>query len=496
MIVTRRIGGKSESAQTNLTIKKIISSASNEQVGYLHYQFIDAIECYIRGGRVQQFGWPAMKGSVRDRYAEYLLFCETSDNLSVDDIAAFDARGFNVEEIIDLRARFIHDLFKTDKLNSLILYRIYSDRSGTSPANRLALSPKDLAAISAADDIAIPWNSPRFLTINGEKRPVVGFSLPRRCWLKSYLQNPETSCPYFYDEIPVIDPFMSPEISDVLLEFDKGKSLTLHPVHFTVPKTALPGSNATDSEQSPSGPADFSQDHSEPKRLPQNKPAPVLVPVQLLAHIDAYLNGQAEFDQKTEQFIPVSPPPAYTQARLYANTIDDVLAVVKQLELRHYAYRAQTSRIKEIKGQDQQLQDLVLIVGVSVFLFGIMTVFSLFLEATERKRGTIGILRVMGVSRPGVFLIVFIRAFAVGLLAGLLTWGFGRIVTVGLNWRPDESSAEWLKDWQLEVSSILNTQDVLLILFASTICCLIGSIIPAWRASQRDPFDAIADGRM
>lgn len=55
-----------------------------------------------------------------------------------------------------------------------------------------------------------------------------------------------------------------------------------------------------------------------------------------------------------------------------------------------------------------------------MFLFGVVTVVSVLQESTDRKRGTIGILRVMGVSRVGVFYLVVLRAGAIGLSAIVL----------------------------------------------------------------------------
>ena len=97
-------------------------------------------------------------------------------------------------------------------------------------------------------------------------------------------------------------------------------------------------------------------------------------------------------------------------------TIDRVPAVGEQLRQRGFAFLSEETRIREIQHQDQSLELLVLIVGIGVYLFGTMTVVSVLLDSTERKRGVIGILRVMGVLHIGVFYMVFLR------LRSLVSW--------------------------------------------------------------------------
>ena len=61
--------------------------------------------------------------------------------------------------------------------------------------------------------------------------------------------------------------------------------------------------------------------------------------------------------------------------------------------------RSAKSRIDEIHEQTASLTLLVNIVAVCVLVFGVVTVISVLLDSTNRKRSTLGIMRVMGVSR-------------------------------------------------------------------------------------------------
>jgi len=478
LTISRRAGSSTESATVDLEVRKVIAGNSDDKIGYLEIGILNAIEHYVRGGRVDDFGWPAVEHSVRDRYAEYLLFCEVSRPLSDDDIDAIHTRGYYVEEVLDASLCSLYGILKPESLDKLVLYRLYSEHSRSDPNQRLFLTPRDVADITAEDDVVLPWNPPRTITIGEVAHRLLGFSLPRRTWLKSYMHDSETVFPYSVAGNPVMfgaDGGHEPG-SNVILHFDTDHVLDLETT----------GSASIPNESNQQGPL-----------LASQKPPVAIVPVQLLARLDAYHHGLAEFDESTKLFIPLPSEPTYTQVRVYATTIDSVLGVIEQLETLNYAYRAQNARIKEIQGQDRQLEDLVTIVAVSVFFFGVITVISVLLEATERKRATIGIMRVMGVSRTGIFAIVFVRAIVVGLMAGLVAWSCGEAITYALNWEPTGGGAisQLLLRLRPDVKAIIDGNDIVLVLAGSTLCCILGAICPAWRASRLDPFDAITEGR-
>lgn len=478
LTVSRRAGSAKEAASVTLDVRKIIPTDSDDKIGYLGVAVLDAIECYVRGGRVESFGWPALKEAARDRYAEYLLFCEVDQPLSEDDINAIDTRGYYVEQVIDEETRLLHGILKEESLGQLVVYRLFAETSRSDAKQRLALSPSEVAAITAADDVVVPWNEPRNMKIAQKPHFLVGFSLPARSWLKSHLLTPDIAFPYSADGyfVKFLGGTEHQSGAKLPLQFDSDHSIELE----------VPPLSSDSTPPTPSNPS-----------IPPGQSPVVVVPVQLLARLDAYTAGLAQYDNVTGLFIPIPPAPTYTQVRLYARTIDDVLTVIPALEARHFAYRAQNARIKEIQGQDRQLVDLVLIVGLGVFFFGVFTVISVLLDATERKRGTIGIMRVMGVSRVGVFAIVFIRAIAVGLMAGLLTWAVGQGITYLLNFRPNptDSLSRWLSRVWPEVTAIIGSDDIALVLAGAILCCVLGAIYPALKASRLDPFDAIVEGK-
>lgn len=218
-----------------------------------------------------------------------------------------------------------------------------------------------------------------------------------------------------------------------------------------------------------------------------------VVPMDLLAHLRAAKAGEVEYDPTTQLFVALPSETLYPKARLYATTIDDVPSVVQKLRGEGFAVMSEETRIREIHQQDHSLQLLVLIVGTGVFLFGTVTVVSVLLDSTDRKRGTIGILRVMGVSRGGVFYMIFLRSAIIGVLAAILTIGFGWLMAMLLEWQPPADS--FLLPWKPVIHLIIRPIDIGIIIAGSLLCCMVGSLMPANRASRLDPFDAILEGR-
>jgi ABC-type antimicrobial peptide transport system permease subunit len=99
----------------------------------------------------------------------------------------------------------------------------------------------------------------------------------------------------------------------------------------------------------------------------------------------------------------------------------------------------------------------------------------------------------MGVSRRGIFLLVLARAAALGILAGLLAVVAGFGIEQALAWTPPPGTV--FADWKPTVSIQVGPLDVAIVIAGAILCAAIGAILPAFRASRIDPFDAIVEGR-
>jgi putative ABC transport system permease protein len=216
------------------------------------------------------------------------------------------------------------------------------------------------------------------------------------------------------------------------------------------------------------------------------------VPVSLLALLNQAGRDQVTLDVEGRKFVPASTPVSFTKARLYTATIDDVPLAADMLAKRKYAVLSEVSRIAEIQEQDTSLRVLVAVVALGVFLFGVITVFSVLVDSTDRKKGMIGILRVMGISGPGVFFILLARAVIIGVMAAAVCCGIGVLLAALLG--KTIAGAEYLA-WLPQVRVVLGPSEYLLVTAGAILCAAFGVLMPALKASRLDPFDAIMEGQ-
>ncbi len=211
-----------------------------------------------------------------------------------------------------------------------------------------------------------------------------------------------------------------------------------------------------------------------------------------MAYLEPIDAGEKQYDFTSGKFVEVPRPIKYTKARLYTATIDDVPNVVSALSDKEFAVLSESSRIAEIQEQDQSLQTLVTVTAIGVFLFGVLTVFNVLVDSTDRKRGTIGVLRVMGTSKFGIFVMVLFRALIIGLLAAALCTVAGIGIAMFLTSNPKSIDA---LAWKPVISVSISQIDLLLVALGAILCAILGAIMPAIKASRLDPFDAIMEGR-
>lgn len=464
--VRRRGSNREEVATTACRVANVLEQpAEATSIGYADFDLLDKFEQWIRGFRVAELDWSASGAQVGPRYVEYLLFLEGAGaKLSQDDNRTLDDRGFEIVEEIKKAEQALGSCIADSAADGLTVLKLRPLNSSPAEPVWMNISAAEIESFTEADDVVVPWSGIRY--IDGGATGIAGVSLKKRSWLRNYLRFPELAFDFTVDGA-VFMPDGGPTPS---LRLKDGKSLVLSP---------------------------YTPEDNQPiERAPAiTNPSSriVVVPVQFLARLAAYDRGAADFDNASQGFVPTPEPSVYGKARLFASTIDDVPGVVESLVSRRFAVISESSRIREIHEQDSSLQLLVLVVGLSVFLFGILTVLSVLIDSTDRKRGVIGILRVMGVSREGIFLLVLLRAAAIGILAGVVAAAAGWAIGQGLAWQPPASS--FFANWKPDISIYIHPYDVALVMIGAVACAAGGAIFPAWKAAKLDPFDAIVEGR-
>ena len=440
--------GAGDAVTLDLTVKAIDPREGGKIGAHLDAAVHENIERYLRRHGVPEYGWPASLEPAAETYTGYLIFCKQGDDLGEKDREYYEKeRNFRLERVEDESIRTAHGLLRSHDL-PVYLLRGKPGRDGV--PRRLQEDPDQLAQKTPAEKILVPWCDPQDHRLGGEAVRLVGFSLPERTWLRKYLRDPATS--FDYD---------APEFSVVL------------PTGALPPKTSL---------SLPAGEVPLNVVPWKGERLLNTRlPPPAVVPVQLLAHLDMERAKLVRYDPIVQRFVPLPEEISFSRARLFARTIDEVPAVVAELRRRDYVPDSQNARIREIQQQDASLEFIVVMVSIGVLIFGVFTVANVLLDSTARKRGTLGILRVMGVSQGGVFVLVFLRSAMIGCAAGVLSILAG----LGIAW------ASRL----FRVGVALRPTDLAAVFVASVGCCVIGSLYPAWTASRIDPYETIIEGK-
>ena len=464
--VSRERGGTSDQAKTAVKVLKVVPLGDNDsRIAYADVGLIDKLEQYVRGYRVPEWNWPALKAAARDGYQGYILITEVGADLKPGDFSLLKDRGFVWDEEDTTTAQIFWPLLKPDSKDKLKFRFIHGLKKADGSYPDLYLSPSEISQNTEADDVAIAWNLPMDQIHDKGQMKVIGLTLPKRNWIRSYFQDPLLA--FHYEDIGMVYRSRQDMLAPLQLHLGQKQGETKLKLAPSAPERT--------------GPA--------PKPLTESL---VLLPANVFSWVRSHSAGKVDFDESLQLFVPKPEEPMYDKARLYGTSIYSVPKTVEVLQSMGYAVQSETSRIMEIKSQDGSLQLLVIIVASGVFLFGVVTVVSVLKDSTDRKRATIGIMRVMGVSRAGIFLMIFARAATIGVMAALLSVGFGFTMAWALGLSPETHS---YLAWKPQVSIHLNPFDFGLIVLGAIFCCLIGAIMPAWVASRLDPFDAIIEGR-
>jgi ABC-type lipoprotein release transport system permease subunit len=459
----QNVEGENETATLVMKVHAIVEKETDDGgIAYAPISVMERFEEYITGYSVEDYGWPSIGSSPPDNYKAYLVFCEAEDPLTPQDGVRFKERQLILEEIQDSQVKSLYGLIPAEKVDDLVVFKLTHELSES-----LTYTPGTIMRFTQASDIVIPWNDPLPFEIDDQLTTLLGISMPQDItWLQAV---------YLHDKTSV---FLPEESYDYLVKiltpagrFQGEDNEPTAPVSFF-------DLRLNEANSLPLAGTFFQGTDSVAAKVPVDRIA--VIPAPLLYYLHAMNDGEVEWDPTVDLFVRKREAVPYTRANMYVLSIDDVPGVVEQLQAAGYSVSAEDGLIREIHGQTKSLAILVYVVGLAVFVFGVLTVLSVLMDSTERKRGTIGILRVMGVSQAGIFYLVVLRALAIGLLSGILTQGIGHVCAYLL--RP-------------YANIVITRNDMLLVMIGCIMICAIGAVMPALRASRMDPFEAIIEGR-
>jgi len=524
--IKRQLGADRQDHRLELVVKGVLPSGQEgdgESIGYADLNLMKSLELYGTGAPISVWNIPAMDGlAALDLYESMLLFTYKGQatELTQIDKDFIRSRGLEITEVADPQLITLFGTLKDSAIEKLTVYRLQRiDRTEGSIVG-IRDTPQLLTRnTEPLDDFIVRWCEPLELKINEKLYRHIGLTLPTQRQTGGWLQKEfvrEGAIWFSYQE--GVDNPLSVRLpadaavddaGSLVLQLDAETRIELNDLSDLPPgqspesvDASLPGPPAALVQESLDATLDAPSDEavgeaeqpmeSEAGGSGEKGAAIAVIPVNFLALLHQYRAGLIQFDEGGQRFTEIPSDFDYTKARLYTKTIDDVPAAVDELVSRNYAVLSESSRIAEIHQQDDSLQMLVMVVAFGVFAFGVITVFSVLVDSTDRKRGTIGILRVMGMTKTGVFLLVLFRALIIGLLAAVLCScvGYGVAAFLGMDF-----SKVAILSWLPTITVILSPQDVGLVALGAVICAALGAVMPSLKASSLDPFEAIMEGQ-
>ena len=519
--ILRNEGALSRTVTLEVPIRKIVAfGAKDKAVAYAHRNLLDMFESFQFGEAIPKFNWPSFLRPVRPTYAGYLCFSEKE--YSDKDQLYLKSFGLQALTLSHTDPRHcLYGLFTPE--TPPFCYLIQAEISTADKTYPLSKQAEEIERITEADDVAIPWNDPLCLECGRERALLIGCTLEPH-WLRAYFKNSNEWFSAAGNEFGIR--FLT-EQSHIPGSHSNLGVLRLDP-DASVPVSVMSptGNCISMGSGDPNDPAEQQDPETQEVKKPilmrmlpeeargehcdpNNKPNLALIPSEFLAHLHQWRRGEARLDHDVRMFIPPPQIRHYYRARIYAHTFYDVPELDAKLS-KTFSTQSSRARIKEAENRFYHLSLLVKIVTFVVFVFGLITVASLLSDVAARKKGTIGVLRVMGVPKWAIFYFIVIRATLTGILGGALAYvssiGISRILNschrqIGID------TAEHLSEVVSECEgvpvrhlvnhvSIIEPKDFLLIILMALLCCWLGCLFPAWAASRQDPIQNVLEQKV
>ena len=236
----------------------------------------------------------------------------------------------------------------------------------------------------------------------------------------------------------------------------------------------------------PSGPVAAGEDTAtlataagEPE-LPR-PPQVMVVPAAVLAHMHMAAFEAVVADPEMRMFRSVPDEASWTKARAFVRDVFDVTSVHATLSQRGFAVISQNARVKEVRRYISVLDTLVQVLSVIALAIAMATVVIVFHDVAESKKRMIGILRIMGLSKSGVVILLMVRGVLVAVTA------MAMLVTLG------ESGALLLN--QLQLSCRVTVTDYALVGAVILGICMLGTYLTGRAVAKLDPVLALEEAQ-
>jgi ABC-type antimicrobial peptide transport system permease subunit len=313
--------------------------------------------------------------------------------------------------------------------------------------------------------------------VNGRTARLLGTSLRKR-WLQQFFVHPEAGF------IASEDALIAQSRDDAFCQLHRPTMITIGDKSFDVPITPVPSDDVplcVIPLFHPLATTIILPGIVVSRPLPAKTPT-VFVPSEFLAQLHALNRNEVAYDPALRLFVPLTQENLYYKGRFYARSLDDVPKIDALLHQAGFTTQSERTRIEEIQGYARVLRLLVHFVGSIVVLCGIVTLGVVLSDNTARKRGALGVLRLMGFGRGDLLVFVVARALLLGVIGGLvlipLSYIFAELLT------------------RLGALCELHLHHLVIVFALAIGSSLIGICYPALQTSRQDPMSDIGGSNL
>lgn len=477
-----------------------ILEGGDKKTAYAHLTFMDQIADYKAGRPVPVHNWPGFANAITPRYESFLLFAKRP--LSARENRVLETRGLVSMplEAADPRRRLYGRLKEPSELPlgkpSLHAYEVLSGRQKGDLKwldASLAAQVKDLLIDS--DAVLLLWNEPLSAHI-GEQQEIqlVGLSGSIR-WLKSYLRHRSGIFPLNEDgwTLAFEDRVENPR--EMTLSIDQAREVLKLPIDVHGDIFNRPTAKQTNTNEDRSRTGEYSNDPSTPKKDPPQEAAAIkgvsmgeyeniaIVPAAFLSHLRMSEEGLANPDLDLKLFREVSEEALYYQVRIFVSDVFQVADLHERLA-ENFGVRSNQARVREVQRYSRVLDLLVRLLSLMALGIALATIYVVFHDVTVQKKRMIGTLRILGLSRMGVIVMLLVRGLLVAFVASSLIYILGQIAELTLN------------IYYGEVICLLARHDYFLVTAGIFLTCFFAVLLPAWKVAQLDPVVALEEAKM